>query len=82
MFLLRTALPCVWEQFLFRPRSDAAFHNAGSQPALHRRDTRQASGRAGRAEEGGGDGRARWEHEAPLDKTAGVVVGSLREGRG
>ena len=36
------------------PRADAALRHAAAQPALHRRDARQAAGRAGGAEEGGG----------------------------
>ena len=40
------------------PRPDATLRHASAEPALHRRDTRQTAGGAGRPEEGGGHRRA------------------------
>ena len=49
------------------PRADAALPHVAAQPALHRRDARQAVGRAGREKEGGG-------HRRPqCVRTASVV---------
>ena len=55
------------------PRPDAALRDAPAEPALHRRDARQAAGRAGRSEEGGGHCRAECLGTAALVKAQRVA---------
>ena len=57
------------------PGSDPALRHAAAEPALHRRDPRQAAGRAGRPEEGGRHCRAQRVGAAAVVEVERVVGG-------
>ena len=65
------------------PLTHAALHHAGAQPALHRRDPRQAAGGAGRAAPGAGHRGQERQRTPALVQAARVAragIHSLRRG--